>query len=181
MRDFHEITYLEDYQKDVNFSFLQSLVLIAAYICGINKESYDIKLFENRSGAKLRQVQSKGPGKQDKSQPYMLGKSKRFNLDRFTAILDFLLSLYAEKCTENQLHGHSLEFYAALNSLTNDGLLKKSFLKRAMGPDAGSAASEDLTTVFFKCNFDFNFIQEVARKIDFILEDFLLGAEGKES
>jgi hypothetical protein len=53
MKDFNEITYLEDYQKDINFSFLQSMVLISAYICGINKESYDLKIFENK-GSKIK-------------------------------------------------------------------------------------------------------------------------------
>ena len=95
--------------------------------------------------------------------------------------MDFLLSLYAEKCSENKHQGHSLEYYATLNNLSNDGLLKKTFLKKALGPDVGSQASEDLTTVFFKCNFDFNFIQDVAKKINFLLEDFLLSAEGKDA
>jgi hypothetical protein len=48
MKDFNEINYLEDFQKDINFSFLQSLVLVSAYICGINKESMDIRMFEAR-------------------------------------------------------------------------------------------------------------------------------------
>jgi hypothetical protein len=104
----------------------------------------------------------------------MLGKSKRFNIERFTAVLDYLLSIYAEKVTENQLFGHTAEFYATLNSLANDGLLKRSFNKKAVGPDAGSTgAAEDITSVFYKCNFDINFVTEVAKKIDFALEDFM--------
>jgi hypothetical protein len=54
MKDFNEITYFEDYQKDINFSFLQSLVLISAYICGINKEAQDIKMFENKTENKRK-------------------------------------------------------------------------------------------------------------------------------
>jgi len=104
----------------------------------------------------------------------MLGKSKRFNLERFTAVLDYLLSIYAGKASENQLYGHTVEFYATLNSLANDGLLKRSFNKKAIGPDAGSTgASEDITSVFFKCNFDINFITEVAKKINFMIDDFI--------
>lgn len=101
LRDFNEITYLEDYQKDLNFSFLQSMALISAYICGVNKETYDLRIFENRVGAKLRAAPQKQAQPKDKSQPFMLGKSKRFNLHRFFAILDFVLSLYAEACQEN--------------------------------------------------------------------------------
>lgn len=100
MKDFNEITYLEDYQKDINFSFLQSLVLIAAYICGLNKESQDIRMFEARNETKRRAATNKKK-ETDKSQPNMLGKSKRFNLERFTAVLDYLMSIYAEKATEN--------------------------------------------------------------------------------
>jgi hypothetical protein len=154
--------------------------LISAYICGINKEGHDIKIFEGKTGAKNQPRKMVPKENADKSQPFMLGKSKRFNLERFSAVLDFMLSLYAEKCVENKLYGHSLEYYAALNNLVNYGLLKKSYLKKALGPDAGSQTSEDLTTVFFKCNFDFNFIQDVAKKINFLLEEFLLGSEGKE-
>ena len=90
----------------------------------------------------------------------MLGKSKRFNLQRFFAILDFILSLYAENCQENALHGHSIEFYATINSLSEDGLLKKTFNKNTLvdGGTSQSGASDDLTSVFFKCNFDYNFI-----------------------
>lgn len=75
-----------------------------------------------------------------------------------------------------------MEYYATINSLSNDGLLKKSFIKRAIGPDAGQgASSEDLTSVFFKCNFDLNFIQEVSKKVGFLLDEFLVAPEGKEA
>ena len=101
-------------------------------------------------------------------------------------MLDFLLSLYAEDCNENKNHGHSLEYYSTLNSLAEDGLLKKNVIKRSSGPDAGSttatgSAEDDLTSVFFKCNFDFNFITDVAKKINFLLDEFLLSSEGKEA
>ena len=137
------------------------MVLISAYICGINKESYDLKIFENK-GSKIKMMQRRETLPKDKQQPYLLGKSKRFNLERFTAVLDFLLSLYAEECNENKNHGQSLEFYSTLNSLADDGLLKKNVVKRSGGLESGTTASgsaeDDLTSVFFKCNFDFNFI-----------------------
>ena len=94
------------------------------------------------------------------------------------------MSLYAEECNENKNHGHSLEFYSTLNSLADDGLLKKNVVKRSGGPDSGTttgSAEDDLTSVFFKCNFDFNFISDVSKKINFLLEEFLLGSEGKEA
>lgn len=48
-----EITYLRDLKKSVNFTFMQALALISAYVAGMNKESMDMKLFE-RSGTKSR-------------------------------------------------------------------------------------------------------------------------------
>jgi hypothetical protein len=41
-----EITYLNDFKKAINFTYMQSIALIAAYIAGMNKESMDCKLFE---------------------------------------------------------------------------------------------------------------------------------------
>jgi hypothetical protein len=35
------------------------MALISAYICGVNKESYDLRIFENRAGAKLRAAPQK--------------------------------------------------------------------------------------------------------------------------
>lgn len=48
-----EITYLQDFKKNVNFSFMQAMALIAAYIAGTNKESMDGKIFD-RDRSKLR-------------------------------------------------------------------------------------------------------------------------------
>ena len=134
----------------------------------------DIRMFEAKNETRRKTAAlPKRTTNLDKSQPNMLGKSKRFNLERFTAVLDYLLSIYAEKATENNLYGHTTEFYATLNSLADDGLLKKTFNKKA-GPDAGSTVTnDDITSVFFKCNFDVNFITGVAKKIDFSLEDFM--------
>ena len=52
--NFREITYLQDSKKNVNFSYMQSLALITAYVAGSNKESLDLKLFE-RDKAKMKQ------------------------------------------------------------------------------------------------------------------------------
>jgi hypothetical protein len=53
-----------------------------------------------------------------------------------------------------------MEFYATINSLSDDGLLKKTFNKNTLvdGGTSQAGASDDLTSVFFKCNFDYNFI-----------------------
>ena len=59
----------------------------------------------------------------------MVGKSKRFSLERFSAILDYLVSTQAEECQENIIHGHTLEYYATINSLAGEGLLKKYVMK----------------------------------------------------
>ena len=55
---FTEITYLQDSRKNVNFSFMQSLALITAYVAGSNKESLDLKLFE-RDKARMRIMQQR--------------------------------------------------------------------------------------------------------------------------
>jgi|TARA_B110001450_G_C17401600_1_gene391966 hypothetical protein len=43
---YDQITYLQDYKKNANFSYMQSMVLIAGFIAGSNKESTDLRLFE---------------------------------------------------------------------------------------------------------------------------------------
>ena len=59
----------------------------------------------------------------------MVGKSKRFSLERFSAILDYLVSTQAEESQENLIHGHTLEYYSTINSLAGEGLLKKYVMK----------------------------------------------------
>ena len=79
----------------MNFSYMQSLALCAAYITGINKESSDVKIFEKRTqGGKSKAVKPQGSGKDGIG---MVGKSKRFSLERYSAILDYLISTQAEK------------------------------------------------------------------------------------
>ena len=51
--DFRKINYLDTYKKNQNFTFLQSICLIAAYLAGSNKESLDLKIF-TRNQVKIR-------------------------------------------------------------------------------------------------------------------------------
>ena len=44
--DYEEITYVKDMKKQMNFSYMQSLALCAAYITGMNKESTDLRIFD---------------------------------------------------------------------------------------------------------------------------------------
>lgn len=98
----------------------------------------------------------------------MLGKSKKFSLERYAAILDFFLSLEAPESQEcRRVLGHTLDYHSTINSLAEEGLLKRYVTKRATGGEGSNNAGEDLNSVSFKCNFDYNFIDEVSRKIDF--------------
>ena len=40
------INFLDEFQKGQAFTFLQSIILISAYLAGVNKESFDINLFQ---------------------------------------------------------------------------------------------------------------------------------------
>lgn len=42
---YNEMKYLDDYKKNLNFSYMQSLVLISAYVAGSNKEAQDTRTF----------------------------------------------------------------------------------------------------------------------------------------
>ena len=67
---------------------MQSMVLIAAFIAGSNKESTDIKLFEiDRSKYRMRNGANKAGAVN------LLGKTRRFGIDRLQAIVDYLSSL----------------------------------------------------------------------------------------
>jgi len=72
---------------------MQSIALIAGYIAGMNKESMDCKLFE-KDRAKIRNTKQKET-QSTKTQAILLGKSKKFNIDRYFAILDFILYMTA--------------------------------------------------------------------------------------
>ncbi len=40
-----EIAYLKDFKQALNFTFMSSLALCAAYIAGLNRESVDCNMF----------------------------------------------------------------------------------------------------------------------------------------
>lgn len=98
----------------------------------------------------------------------LLGKFKRFHIDRYLAILDFFVNLMASETQEAELFGHSIELLAVVNSLADEGLLKRDVMKRS------GSNIDDLSSVTLRCNFDQNFIKEVARKICFPLEEFII-------
>ncbi len=51
--DPQKITHFEDYKKNLNFTYMQSLFLISAYIAGVNREALDSKMFL-KSAQKIR-------------------------------------------------------------------------------------------------------------------------------
>lgn len=62
--------------------------------------------------------------------------------------------------------------------MVEEGLLKKSVIKKTGA--GGDGGADELVNVAFKCNFDYNFIQEVANKIDFHLSDYLYQVDNEE-
>lgn len=53
--DHRKINYLETYKKNINFSFMQSICLIAAYLAGANSEKHDGKIFTKLGSRTRRQ------------------------------------------------------------------------------------------------------------------------------
>lgn len=123
--EYDQITYLEDHKKNRNFSFMQSLILIAAYIAGSNKESTDVRLFEMEKSRQRRGGNQNNTNATKDGGQFLLGKTKRFSLDRLLAIAQHLASLEIEGATECQMINHSLDFYACINTLVHEDLLKK--------------------------------------------------------
>ena len=92
--DYNHITYLQDYKKNSNFSYLQSIFLIAAFIAGSNRESTDIKLFEiDKSKFRIKNTTNNAG---TKNGVHLAGKTKRFSIDRLIAIVDYFSSLEIE-------------------------------------------------------------------------------------
>ena len=54
-----------------------------------------------------------------------------------------------------------------------EDLLKKAVMRTSGSTAATSAGGDDLIHVGFKCNFDQNFVEEVAEKINFHIRDYL--------
>jgi len=144
---------------------MQSIILISAFIAGNNKEQTDIKIFEtDQSKYRLR----KGNAIEQKQGVNLLGKTRRFTLDRLTAIADYLSSLEIDGSKENKKINHSVEFYSCINSLVQEELLKKQVTRSAGHANyATCTGGDELILISFKCNYDVNFVQEVAEKIDF--------------
>lgn len=71
---------------------MQSIILISAFIAGTNKEATDIKMFEiDRS--KFRMKKGAATASTTKNGINLVGKTKRFGIDRLMAIADYLSSL----------------------------------------------------------------------------------------
>ena len=168
--EYDHITYLQDFKKNSYFSFMQSIILIAAFLAGSNKESTDIRLFDiDRSKFRCKT----GNANQAKPGANLLGKTKRFGIDRLTAIVDYLSSLEIDGANECKKLNHSAEFYACINTLVDEDLLKRQGMRAGGG--SGGAGGDELVNMGFKCNFDHNFVQDVADKINFRLEEYLFG------
>ena len=58
MFKYNEVTYLEDFKNNINFSYMQSMALISGYICGIKKESTDLIIFEKTMQHKPRNTKA---------------------------------------------------------------------------------------------------------------------------
>jgi hypothetical protein len=104
------------------------MILVAAYIAGVNKESTDLKMFDPKTRTKKHVA--KQPRQKQISN--MKGKSKKFSLERLTAVLDYLLRLEIADSNEYTADscGHSLDYYATINTLCADGVLKRQVPKR---------------------------------------------------
>ena len=57
-------------------------------------------------------------------------------------------------------------------------------MKRSAFGDASATgaagAGEDLTSVSYKCNFDQNFVEDVAKKIGFLIAEYLVDGQNRE-
>jgi hypothetical protein len=93
-------------------------------------------------------------------------------VDRLSAIVDYLTSLEIAGATESKKLNHSAEFFACINTLVDEDLLKKQTKKISAG-----TSGDELVNIYFKCNYDIGFVTEIAEKINFHLKDFLFGAE----
>ena len=105
----------------------------------------------------------------------LVGKTRRFCIDRLVAIAQFLCSLEIENSNECKNLNQSFDFYSCINTLVNEDLFKKSAFKSAGA--AQGINTDELVNITFKCNFDKNFIEDVAEKINFQLNEYLFTNE----
>jgi len=106
----------------------------------------------------------------------MLVKTRRFSMDILSAILDYLTSLEIEGAAECQKVSHTADFYACVNSLVVEELLRRQVMRTAGSSVATNTGGDELINIGFKCNFDRNFVEELAQKIDFHISDYLFEA-----
>lgn len=95
----------------------------------------------------------------------LVGKTRRFTIDRLVAIAQFLCHLEIENSLECQNVNQSFDFYSCINTLASEDLLKKSTFKSVGAQTSGN--SDELVNISFKCNFDNAFVQDIADKINF--------------
>ena len=103
----------------------------------------------------------------EKKGQHMVGKTKRFVIDRLAGIVDYLTSLEIEGAGECRKLNHTAEFHACINSLVKEDLLKKSILRTGGSSIATQTSGDDMIHIGYKCNFDQNFVFEIAEKINF--------------
>ena len=130
-----------------------------------------------------------GPGGQTASttksanSALLIGKTRQFPISRIIAIVQYLTAIELSgtdepnaipAADEYKLINQSADFYAAINTLVSEGLLRRVSMRVGVQMVSNaSSATDDFVNVGFKCNFDNNFIYEVAEKIDFQLSEFL--------
>lgn len=131
--DYNKIKFLEDQKANKDQPRMQSIVLLAAYIAGTNKESSDVRLFDvERSkwrGGRGHQAGGQVAPTSKTQGALLVGKTKRFTIDRLVAIAQFLASMMLEGCDEHLLVNQSADFYACANTLVTEGLLKKASMR----------------------------------------------------
>jgi len=175
--EYSTIQYLQGNSSKQNFSYIQSIVLIAAFIAGSNKESSDVRLFDHDRSRYRGRVLTANTSSNNKAGVNLVGKTKRFNLDRLVSISDYLSSLEIEGSSEFMRVNHTCEFYSCINTLAKEELLKKQVTR--VGGSTG-AGPDDLVNISFKCNYDLGFVSEVAKNINFRLDEYLFMNEQDE-
>ena len=98
----------------------------------------------------------------------MLGKTKRFSLDRLLAIAQHLASIEIENAAECQMINHSMDFYACINTLVHEDLLKKQTMRTGGLTADISSGGDNLTSIGLKCNFDHNFDHNCNRTVQHV-------------
>lgn len=175
--NFKQIKYEGSEGSEANYGYMQTMILVAAYIAGVNKESTDLKMFD----PKVRTKKQQNRQAKHKAISNMKGKTKKFSLERLTAVLDYLLRLEIVDSNEYMADscGHSLDYYATINTLCADGVLKRQVPKR--GVEQGETASrEDFTATAYKCNFTESNVVEAAAKFKFNVLEYVNDEDREE-